>query len=97
MNAAVRDLASPAECAARAQRIAAAGPAHQLRQGDLTTSRALARRAGIRTEHELLDAMQAVQACVAKNHDTRLADYAERLRELIADIDAEMITDEATS
>ena len=67
MSAATVDLASPAECAARAERMLAAQFSARQRAKDLREARALIRKHGLQTHKEVLDTLCCVAGCLNFN------------------------------
>lgn len=82
MNA-VRDLASPAECAARAERIQAHQIAARHRAKDLLEARALIRKHGLQTDAEVMDMLCCIAASLHFNYD----EIKDRLTEMACDLE----------
>lgn len=79
------DLASPAECAARAERMLAARLSARRRAKDLREARALIRKHGLQTHEEVID----VLACVASSLHFNFEEIADKLVEMTDELEGD--------
>ena len=85
----VRDLASPAECAARAERIKAHQTAARQRAKDLREARALIRKHGLQTHEEVIDILSCVAGCLHFNFE----EVADKLVEMVDELEGDPTAD----